>query len=183
MLDRLNTGSFANKKTCSVRLNGNKMQINAVVSNIEEIQRLIKDYSDICTVYSMQITIADEIYNTKTGFTERTINKKTHEFLMADKITTPAQIAQEKQGAELSPAITQNDNLNAPAIKTYSTTRDIVSLNKWSGTRTISTKEIQSWKPLNKNTDIVVNRNLDQIFPEKTGKTPLLLIELLQHVR
>ena len=36
---------------------------------------------------------------------------------------------------------------------------------------------------VDKDTDIVVNSELKQIFPTKTGKKPTSLVELLQHVR
>lgn len=181
MLDRLNNDTFKQRKTCTIRLNGNKMQINAIVSSIDEIKKTIKDFSEICNIYSMQIVIADETYNVRTGFTTQTINKITGDFSVADKITTPREIAQEKPNAELSPTVVQSHA--TPAIKTHSSTHDVIALNKWSGARKITIKEIQGWKALNKDKDIVINHDLQQIFPVNTGKMPAALVELLQHVR
>ena len=183
MLDRLNTDTFEQRKTCTIRLNGNKMQINAVVSSIDEIKKTIKDFSDICNIYSMQIVIADETYNVRTGFATHTNNKATGEFLIAKKITTPREIAQENPNAELSPIVVSEQGAVMPAIKTHSSTRDVIALNKWSGARKITVKEIQGWKALNKDKDIVINHDLQQIFPVNTGKMPTALVELLQHVR
>ncbi len=183
MLNRLNDDTFEQRKTCTIRLHGNKMQIDAVISSAEDIIKLIKEYSNVCNIYSMQITIADEEYNVRTGFPTHTINKATKKFLVADKITTLREIAQEKPNTELTPTVLQQEDLSVPAIKTYSLTRDAVAVNKWSGKRAVTTKETQAWRKLNKDTDIVVNSELKQIFPTKTGKKPTSLVELLQHVR
>ncbi len=183
MLDRLNTDKFEKRTVCSVRLNGNKMQVNAIISNTDEIKKLVEKFRDICSVYSMQITVIDEMYNTRTGFAEKTINRNVRDFYMSDKITTLGEIAKENPSTKLSPAVTHEDDLGAPAIKTHSSTRDVVSINKWSGKRTVSTEESQAWKKLNKKDDIVVDINLNQIYPEKTGKIPVAMTELLQHVR
>lgn len=183
MIDRLNNDTFKQRKTCTIRLNGTKMQINAIVSSIDEIKKTIKDFSDICNIYSLHITIADETYNVKTGFPIYTICKSTGEFMIADKITTPREIAQEKPNAELTPTVSQAKDLDVPAIKTYFATQDAIAVNKWSGKRAITTKETQAWRKLNKDTDIVVNLDLNQIFPANTGKMPKVLVELLQHVR
>ena len=183
MVDRLNTDKFEQRKVCSVRLNGNKMQINAAVSDIESIKKIVQHFHNICSIYSVQISITDEMYNTRTGFAEKTLNRTVRDFYMADKISTVGEIKKENPNVKLSPAVTHEEDLNAPAIKTHSSSHDIVSLNKWSGKRDISTEETQSWKKLNKNSDIVIDTNLNQIFPEKTGKIPVALTELLQHVR
>lgn len=180
MLERLNTDRFDKKKTCTVRLNGDKTQINANISCAEDLQKLLQDFRHI-NIYSMQIVIADETYNVRTGFTTQTINKITGDFSVADKITTPREIAQENPNAELSPTVVQSHAV--PAIKTHSLTHDVIALNKWSGTRKITIKEIQGWKALNKDKDIVINHDLKQIWPENTGKMPTALVELLQHVR
>lgn len=180
MLDRLNTDRFDKKKTCTVRLNGDKTQINANISCAEDLQKLLQDFRHI-NIYSMQIVIADETYNVRTGFTTQTINKITGDFSVADKITTPREIAQENPNAELSPTVVQSHS--APAIKTHSSTHDVITLNKWSGARKITIKEIQGWKALNKDKDIVINHDLQQIFPVNTGKMPTALVDLLQHVR
>lgn len=180
MLDRLNTDRFDKKKTCTVRLNGDKTQINANISCAEDLQKLLRDFRHI-NIYSIQIVIADETYNVRTGFTTQTINKITGDFSVAEKITTPREIAQENPNAELSPTVVQSHS--APAIKTHSSTRDVIVLNKWSGARKITIKEIQGWKALNKDKDIVINHDLQQIFPANTGKMPTALVELLQHVR
>ncbi len=180
MLDRLNTDRFDKKKTCTVRLNGDKTQINANISCAEDLQKLLRAFRHI-NIYSMQIVIADETYNVRTGFTTQTINKITGDFSVADKITTPREIAQENPNAELSPTVVQSHAV--PAIKTHSSTHDVIALNKWSGARKITIKEIQGWKALNKDKDIVINHDLKQIWPENTGKMPTVLVELLQHVR
>ena len=189
MLDRLNTDRFDKKKTCTVRLNGDKSQINATISCAEDLQKLLRAFRHI-NIYSMQIVIADETYNVRTGFTTQTINKITGDFSVADKITTPREIAQENPNAELSPTVVQSHAV--PAIKTHSSTRDVIALastrdviapNEWSGAREITIKEIQGWKALNKDKDIVINHDLKQIWPENTGKMPTALVELLQHVR
>ena len=180
MLDRLNTDRFDKKKTCTVRLNGDKSQINATISCAEDLQKLLRAFRHI-NIYSLQIVIADETYNVRTGFTTQTINKITGDFSVADKITTPREIAQENPNAELSPTVVQSHAV--PAIKTHSSTRDVIALNKWSGARKITIKEIQGWKALNKDKDIVINHDLQQIFPVNTGKMPTALVELLQHVR
>lgn len=182
MLDRLNSDRFEQRQTCTIRLYGNKSQLNAIVSNLDEIKKAINDFSKLSKVYSMQITIANEKYNIRTGFPIHTISKTSAEFLIADKITTPREISKEKPNVELTPIILLPEDLDAPSIKTYSTTHDNVTLNKWSGKRTFTTKETQGWKKLNSN-DIVVDSNLNQIFPEKTSKLPDALVELLQHVR
>ena len=182
MLDRLNTDRFDKKKTCTVRLNGDKTQINANISCAEDLQKLLQDFRHI-NIYSMQIVIADETYNVRTGFTTQTINKITGDFSVADKITTPREIAQENPNAELSPIVVSEQGAVTPAIKTHSSTHDVIALNKWSGARKITIKEIQGWKALNKDKDIVINHDLKQIFPVNTGKMPTALVELLQHVR
>ena len=182
MLDRLNTDKFDKKKTCTVRLNGNKTQINANISCTEDLQKLLQDFRHI-NIYSMQIVIADETYNVRTGFTTQTINKITGDFSVADKITTPREIAQENPNTELSPMVVSEQEAVTPAIKTHSSTRDVIALNKWGGARKITIKEIQGWKALNKDKDIVINHDLKQIFPVNTGKMPTALVELLQHVR
>lgn len=180
MLDRLHTDRFDKKKTCTVRLNGDKTQINVNISCAEDLQKLLQDFRHI-NIYSMQIVIVDETYNVRTGFTTQTINKITGDFSVADKITTPREIAQENPNAELSPTVVQSHAV--PAIKTHSSTRDVIALNKWSGARNITIKEIQGWKALNKDKDIVINHDLQQIWPENTGKMPTALVDLLQHVR
>ena len=182
MLDRLNTDRFDKKKTCKVRLNGDKSQINATISCAEDLQKLLRAFRHI-NIYSMQIVIADETYNVRTGFTTQTNNKITGDFSVADKITTPREIAQENPNAELSPIVVSEQGAVMPAIKTHSSTHDVITLNKWSGARKITVKEIQGWKALNKDKDIVINHDLRQIFPVNTGKMPTALVELLQHVR
>lgn len=182
MLDRLNTDRFDKKKTCKVRLNGDKSQINATISCAEDLQKLLRAFRHI-NIYSMQIVIADETYNVRTGFTTQTNNKITGDFSVADKITTPREIAQENPNAELSPIVVSEQGAVMPAIKTHSSTHDVITLNKWSGARKITVKEIQGWKALNKDKDIVINHDLQQIFPVNTGKMPTALVELLQHVR
>ena len=182
MLDRLNTDRFDKKKTCTVRLNGDKSQINATISCAEDLQKLLRAFRHI-NIYSLQIVIADETYNVRTGFTTQTTNKITGDFSVADKITTPREIAQENPNAELSPTVVSEQGDTMPAIKTHSLTRDVIALNKWSGARKITIKEIQGWKALNKDKDIVINHDLQQIWPENTGKMPNALVDLLQHVR
>ena len=54
MLDRLNTDRFDKKKTCTVRLNGDKTQVNANIFCAEDLQKLLRAFRHI-NIYSLQI--------------------------------------------------------------------------------------------------------------------------------
>lgn len=168
--------NFAQRKVCKLCLSGQNSMAWADVTSLSELKDVV---NSLRNVYRIEVSFMDETYDIRTGFTVGIRSSIKHCYWVADKITTPEQIAQRYKGASFYPAISEA-NKSVDAIKT-STTKRVLEETSSQGVH--KTHRTEHWHPVNAAEDIVLNRNLKQIYPENTGKIPGVLLDLMQHVR
>lgn len=153
------------------------------ICDIDELKRFIElmDFDDIYKI-SIQVKKQYERRASKyVGFYE-------HNFYVADSIQTDTQILNYVRTKYPDDVQHHQIPVDKPAILT-----DIVDdvpvapglvMNPYTyETRNGSSSKHIFWRELNPKKDIVINRNLHQIYPENTGKYPTVIEKLLQKKR
>ncbi len=166
MITNTNKAKLKLRRVCSLRLSSQGSMAWGHVHKLEEVQKMLNEFQD---VYRIELDLVDEWYNVNTGHTRSIQNIKNVSLWVSDEITTPAQIELDNPGARFRPEIT-SANQDVPAVRTTS--------SNCTGAR-----PLKCWTPVDRELDIVVDRQLKQIFPKKTGEIPVVLADLMQHVR
>lgn len=156
-----------NKSSCVVSLK------DAVhyVSDISDLKNFINQWTD---VYRIKITTEISKRKISGGLVKNNTKIKEYNYYIADEIKTAGELL-DADDKEFQPPI-NNENKNVPALIVGITPSMLTGfgLRKdiWSPATEFKTKPIVEWHKLNCDTDIVLNRNLKQIYPYKTGKIP-----------
>ena len=156
-----------NKSSCVVSL---KNAVN-YVSDISDLKNLINQWTD---VYRIKITTEISKRKTSGGLVQNNTKIKEYNYYIADEIKTAGELL-DADDKEFQPPI-NNENKNVPALIVGITPSMLTGFglrkDVWSPATEFKTKPIVEWHKLNCDTDIVLNRNLKQIYPYKTGKIP-----------
>lgn len=140
-------------------------------------------FTDMCDLRDT-IQKLDDVYRisiTQIRVFKHKLKKEFFDFYVADEIKSISQY-----GARLRQITGNFAQLYYPDVGPNDATRpaainniiDSISLNLG----TVVHKYVY-WKPLNPKHDIVINRNLNQIYPIKTGNKPMLLKKLMEKAR
>lgn len=176
MVRTTNKYVYAQRRLCKVFLNGQNAQAWTNISSLADLMWAIES---VHNVYRIELDFAEETYDARTGRSVGLSKSKKYSFWVADTLTTPEQIATEHQGTAFQPEIS-DANKTVPAIKTATTKR---TLSETSAQGVHSVHTTQHWHPVSATDDIVINKKLQQIYPNNTGAIPNALLELTQHVR
>ena len=176
MVRETNRYIYAQRKICKLCLTGENSKGWTNISSLADLMWAIESMHN---VYRIELDFAEETYDACTGRSVGMTKFKKHSFWVADALTTPEQIAKEHQGSAFQPEIS-DANKTVPAIKT-ATTKRTLSETSVQGVHSVHTT--QHWHPVSATDDIVINKKLQQIYPNNTGAIPNALLELTQHVR
>ncbi len=141
------------------------------VSDISELKNLINRWTD---VYRIEIITQTSKRKISGGLVKNNTKIKEYNYYIADEIKTAGELL-DADDKEFQPPI-NNENKNVPALIVgvlpseiigYGLRKDVLS-----PAAEFKTKPIVEWHKLNPDTDIVLNRNLKQIYPYNTGKIP-----------
>ncbi len=156
-----------NKSSCVVSLK------DAVhyVSDISDLKNFINQWTD---VYRIKITIEISKRKISGGLVKNNTKIKEYNYYIADEIKTAGELL-DTDDKEIQPQI-NDENKNAPALIVGITPSMLTGFglrkDAFSPATEFRSKPIVNWHKLNPDTDIVLNRNLKQIYPYKTGKIP-----------
>lgn len=183
MENRLTKEEFGIRQKITVRVHADKflsegeiLDMSEILGGITKILGLVGD------CYRMEIIRTKENYNIRTGVATHFLEQKTLSMWVTDEITSPKKIKQDAPTAKFEPVIT-NEKTNVPAIKKGICTQYGIGLRTRAGaTKRVPVSKTVMWHELTQE-DTVVNKDLKQIYPTATGKIPMALAELLQHVR
>ena len=181
METELKKENIGTREVWTLRLYANKFMANGNFKSIDDMKKILSVNADI---YRLEVIRIVENYNLQTNFTTQILETETLPLWVADEITNAKNIKKSNQGAKFSPAITDK-NMNVPAIQTGINTQHCIGMRKpgfHAAPHPIPVSTTVAWHELG-NTDIVVNKNMNQIYPTTTGKTPEILAKLLQNVR
>ncbi len=178
--NRLTKDSFDIRQKYLVRLHANKFMAEAEIKNVDDIVNVLASMND---VYKIEVFRIKENYNVRTNLATHILEQEKLPLLVADEISNVHKIQKAAGKAKLEPEVT-DQNLNNPAIQTGTHTQYSVALRKnmYSAPIRVPVAKIVMWRELT-DKDIVVNKNMKQIYPIVTAKTPELLVKLLQNVR
>lgn len=172
------------REVWTLRLHGKKFMANGDFKSIYDMKKILSANASRPDIYKMEIIRTVENYDLKTNFTTHVIETETLPLWVADEITNAKNIKRANPGAKFSPAINDR-NMNAPAIKTGSHTQHSIGLRmpgSLAAPRPIPVSITVFWHELDNN-DIVVNNDMNQVYPATTGKMPEILAKFLQNVR
>ena len=133
-------------------------------------------------VYKININVKENVHNANFY---RNVQSE-YEIFTASDIKTDEQICQSVR-KEYDKIQHMPDVLGVPAILTkvsdvYHGFGILQRRPIYGVKRTVAGKDIE-WHILNPDSDIVIDKNLNQIYPEKTGAMPMILQELLQRTK
>ena len=176
-LKQENTGMH---EVLTLLLYADGLTIRSKFKNIEDIKKLLSANKN---VYKIEAIKTKENHSINSVL--ETHNVETIKLLLwvADEITNAKKIKKSYPKFDFYPKI-NSINLNVPAIQTDIHTDYCVGLREI-GTFEPCVFPVSTtvfWHELDSN-DIVVNKDMKQIYPKTTGKIPELLATMLQNVR
>lgn len=170
-------------------INGNAISspatdtVSKMIQNIQSPDTL--QNSDF-PAYKIVITVSEE-FEKKSGFsTFYQMTKREYNFYIADNIQTDAQIHGSISKQHPDDIAEIPTPVNKPAILTgiYDKTYMAGGLRgEFSRPHAVKVGKIVYWHVLNHKNDIVVDKNLHQIYPTKTGALPVVIQRLLQKTK
>ncbi len=183
MDNRLTKEEFGIRQKFVVRVHANKYMSEGEILNVKEaVETLKKIVGTTGDCYRIEIVRLKENYNIRTGVATHFLEREMLPVWIAEEITNAKKIKQNTPHASFEPVIT-NDKMNVPAIKKGTHKRYSIGLKtNASAARPVPVATTITWHELTEN-DIVVNKDLKQIYPTVTGKMPVAMTKLLQHVR
>lgn len=183
MENRLTKEEFGVRQKLVVRIYANKVMTEGQISNLgEAVEKIRKMLETESNCYRIEVIKIKENYNIATGVATKFLEREALPMWVTNEITSAKKIKKNTPNAKFEPNITA-ENMNAPAIKKGIYIQH--SMGPKTGMETAKQNPASTtivWHELTVK-DVVVNKDLKQIYPTATGKMPTLLIELLQHVR
>lgn len=178
--NRLTKEYFDTRQKYIVRLHANKFMAEGEIKNVNDIVNILASMNDI---YKIEVFRIKENYNIRTNLATKILEQETLPLWVADEISNVRKIQKATGKAKLEPEVTEK-NINNPAIQTGTHTQYSVALrtNMYSAPRRVPVAKIVMWRELT-DKDIVVNKNMKQIYPTVTAKVPEVLSRLLENVR
>ena len=180
MENRFDKKNIGTREVWTLRLHGKKYMAEAEIKNVDDIVNILASMNDI---YKIEVFRIKENYNIRTNLSTKVLEQETLPLLVADEISNVRKIQKAAGKAKLEPEVTER-NINNPAIQTGTHTQYSVALrtNMDSAPRRVPVAKIVMWRELT-DKDIVVNKNMKQIYPTVTAKVPEVLSRLLENVR
>ncbi len=176
-LKQENTGMH---EVLTLLLYADGLTIRSKFKNIEDIKKLLSDNKN---VYKIEAIKTKENHSINSVL--ETHNVETIKLLLwvADEITNAKKIKKSYPKFGFYPKI-NSINLNVPAIQTGIHTVYSVGMKELAAIEPcvfpVSTTVF--WHELDNN-EIVVNKDMKQVYPKTTGKIPEVLAKMLQNVR
>lgn len=144
------------------------------ISDISELKHIINQWTD---VYRIEIITQVNKHKISRGLTQVNATIKEYNYYIADEIKTAGELLN-ADDKNCLPQINDKDK-NAPALITGTTPSMLTGYGLRKSTLSPASEfwsePIVHWYKLNPDTDIVLNRNLKQIYPYNTGKTPKVI--------
>lgn len=183
MENRLMKEEFGVRQKITVRVHADKFLSEGEILDMNEIlEGITKILGLVADCYRVEIIRTKENYNIRTGVATHFLEQETLPMWVTNEITSPKKIKQDTPGAKFEPVIT-SEKMNVPAIKKGTYTQHGIGLRTRAGVaKQIPVSKTVMWHELTQE-DTVINKDLKQIYPTVTGKLPVALTELLQHVR
>ena len=165
----------------ALRLYLDGLTIKSNFKNIEDIKKLL--FVNV-NVYKIELSkTIKENHCMSSGLKTDNVKTKKLSLWVAEEITSAKKIKNSNPRFRFFPEI-NSMNLNVPAIQTGVHTDYCVGLKEMGATEPcvfpVSTNVF--WHELDNN-DIVVNKDMKQIYPKTTGTIPEILAKMLQNVR
>ncbi len=164
----------------TLRLYSNGFTIKSNFKNIEDIKKLL---SVNANVYKIEIIKTIKSHYMNSVLETHNVETKKLPLWVADEITNVKKIKRSNPRFDFFPKI-NSMNLNVPAIQTGIHTVYSVGMKELAAIEPcvfpVSTTVF--WHELDNN-DIVVNKDMKQVYPKTTGKIPEVLAKMLQNVR
>lgn len=140
------------------------------ISTMMQLQEIIKDFSD---VFYIELITEKTTYKNVRAMRIENIYIKKYQYFIADKIQTLGELFQDIDAKYIVPEI-NSKNKNKTAIKTCF--RNV--FNPKNSLDSYSIAPAWGWHILDADKDIVLDSDLKQIYPYKTGKIPAALKKL-----
>lgn len=176
-LKKENTGIH---EELTLRLYSGGFTIRSSFKNIEDIKKLLSVNKN---VYKIEVIKTTENHSMNSVLETHYVETKKLPLWVADEITNAKKIKKSNPKFRFYPEI-NSMNLNVPAIQTDVHTQYSVGLKKIGVFEpcVFPVSTTVYWHELDNN-DIVVNKDMKQIYPKTTGKIPEILGKILQNVR
>ncbi|MDW2996270.1 MAG: hypothetical protein R8M71_04910 [Alphaproteobacteria bacterium] len=176
-LKKENTGMH---EVLTLLLYADGLTIRSKFKNIEDIKKLLSDNKN---VYKIEAIKTKENHSINSVLETHNVETKKLPLWVADEITNVKKIKRSNPRFDFFPKI-NSMNLNVPAIQTGIHTVYSVGMKELAAIEPcvfpVSTTVF--WHELDNN-DIVVNKDMKQVYPKTTGKIPEVLAKMLQNVR